>query len=637
MSWNTEKLSGKISIYFIQLLWGFLCLFITRFIFFYHNTSDFQDVVVQDYLVASWFDIVTIGLVFLPYAFFFFFPGSFFSWKGYSLFLRFQYLLLIVFLLFFNLIDVEYFTYTKKRSTMDVFEMVQGGNDLSQQIASYFRDFWFVMLVFVFLVFITNKVFSFTFNRYKQTKSKLFPNIVMFLFFLSLHVIIGRGGLVLKPISPIDASQFTKVENAGFVLNTPFTIIKSWNKKGLEEKEFMSLEKELSLFNPIQTSNPQRLLPDNTNVVVLILESFGNEWLGAAGSNPSYTPFLDSLITKSLYFENGIANGKKSIEAVPAIFASIPSLLDQPYISSVYGNNTIEALPTVLKKKGYTSAFFHGATNGSMKFDGFAAQAGFDHYFGRTEYNNEAHYDKSWGILDEYFNPWTARQLSAIKQPFLASLFTLSSHHPFYIPPHMRGKLRKGKEPICEAIHYGDYSLKLFFEEAKKQAWFENTLFILCADHTASSTNPIFNQRAEMYKIPIIFYHPKGLLPHEKKRELIQQIDIYPTILDLLNLDTKFYSFGKSAFKNIENQCFNYIEGTYNYFKKDKVLTFSNGVARNLLCGNSRTKLAVDSLSFYKNESRKMEQRLKAIVQRYNRDLIRNQTTAHEKENMVHH
>ena len=172
--------------------------------------------------------------------------------------------------------------------------------------------------------------------------------------------------------------------------------------------------------------------------MVLIVESFGNEWVGAAGAKKSFTPFLDSLTTESLYFKNGIANGKKSIEAVPSIFASLPSLLEIPYISSQYGNNRIEGLPRILKKEGYTSAFFHGATNGSMKFNGFAAQAGFDHYYGRTEYNNEKHYDGSWGILDEYFNPWTARKLSTLKQPFLASLFTLSSHHPFYIPPHMR-------------------------------------------------------------------------------------------------------------------------------------------------------------------------------------------------------
>jgi phosphoglycerol transferase MdoB-like AlkP superfamily enzyme len=156
------------------------------------------------------------------------------------------------------------------------------------------------------------------------------------------------------------------IENSAFVLNTPFTIVKSWNKKGLEEKHYFSIKTEKSLFNPIKTSIPQNLLPEKTNVMIIILESFGNEWVGASGAKVTYTPFFDSLTNESLFFPNGISNGKKSIEALPAILAGIPSLMDLPYISSQYGNNKIEALPQILKKQGYSSAFFHGATNGSL-------------------------------------------------------------------------------------------------------------------------------------------------------------------------------------------------------------------------------------------------------------------------------
>jgi phosphoglycerol transferase MdoB-like AlkP superfamily enzyme len=412
---------------------------------------------------------------------------------------------------------------------------------------------------------------------------------------------------------------------------------KSWSKEGLQEKHYFSLQAEKSIFDPIRFSVPQHILPNKTNVVVLIVESFGNEWVGAAGAKKSFTPFLDSLITESLYFKNGIANGKKSIEAVPSIFASIPSLLEIPYISSQYGNNRIEGLPRILKKEGYTSAFFHGATNGSMKFNGFAAQVGFDFYFGRKEYNNEKHYDGSWGILDEYFNPWTARKLSTLKQPFLASLFTLSSHHPFYIPPHMRGKLRKGPQPICEATHYGDYSLRKFFETAKKQPWYTNTVFVLCADHTAATNNPKYNQRTQMYKIPIVFFDPRGRLKKEKNEELFQQIDILPTLLDVLNIKTKYYSFGNSFFQKHEKEAVAYLDGTYFYFHNHFLLSFSQEKARYLYGLDSRTNTVVDSMKKHPKESQKMARRLKAMVQRYNRDLIHNQTTVYEKANIFHH
>jgi phosphoglycerol transferase MdoB-like AlkP superfamily enzyme len=610
---------------------------ICRVVFYFSNQADFSLLTANDWFVGAGFDLLTICLFFLPFITLSLLPGNFTIRSWYQGVLRGLFLVLNSTLVFFNLIDVEYFRFTKKRSTFDVFEMVQGGNDLSQQLASYFRDFWLVMILFIGFLTFTNFIFSKTVNKSKHPSAKLYKQLITLVLTLGFTIFIGRGGFVLKPLSPIDASQFTRVENTAFVLNTPFTMAKSWSKEGLQEKHFFSLKEEKFIFNPIHTSVPQHIFPNKTNVVVLIVESFGNEWVGAAGAKKSFTPFLDSLTTESLYFKNGIANGKKSIEAVPSIFASLPSLLEIPYISSQYGNNRIEGLPRILKKEGYTSAFFHGATNGSMKFDGFAAQAGFDHYYGRTEYNNEKHYDGSWGILDEYFNPWTARKLSTLKQPFLASLFTLSTHHPFYIPPHMRGKLRKGPQPICEATHYGDYSLRKFFETAKKQPWYKNTVFVLCADHTAATTNPKYNQRTEMYKIPIVFFDPSGRLKKEKNEELFQQIDIFPTLLDVLNIKTNYYSFGNSYFQKHNKEAVTYLDGSYYYFQNNFLLSFSQEKARYLYSLDSRTNKVVDSMKKHPKESKKMERRLKAMVQRYNRDLIHNQTTVYEKENIFHH
>ena len=620
-----------------RLTWVFLCMQFCRVVFYFANQADFSLICTKDWFVGAGFDVLTICLFFLPFIILSLLPGSFTKKRWYQWILRVVYIFLNSLLVFFNLIDVEYFRFTKKRSTVDVFEMVQGGNDLSQQLASYFRDFWLVMLLFIGFLVLTNLIFSKTVNKSEQLSRKLFKQLITLVLTLGFTIFIGRGGFVLKPLSPIDASQFTRIENTAFVLNTPFTMAKSWSKEGLQEKHYFSLKEEKFIFNPIHTSVPQHILPNKTNVVVLIVESFGNEWVGAAGAKKSFTPFLDSLTTESLYFKNGIANGKKSIEAVPSIFASLPSLLEIPYISSQYGNNRIEGLPRILKKEGYTSAFFHGASNGSMKFNGFAAQAGFDHYYGRKEYNNEKHYDGSWGILDEYFNPWTARKLSTLKQPFLASLFTLSSHHPFYIPPHMRGKLRKGPQPICEATHYGDYSLRKFFEMAKKQPWYKNTVFVLCADHTAATNNPKYNQRTEMYKIPIVFFDPRGRLKKEKNEEIFQQIDILPTLLDVLNVKTKYYSFGNSYFQNIEKEAVTYLDGSYYYFQNNFLLSFSQEKARYLYSLDSRTNKVVDSRINHSKESQKMVRRLKAMVQRYNRDLIHNQTTVYEKENIFHH
>lgn len=600
-----------------------LCMQLTRVIFLIYNWSNFIHIGFEDFTTSLWFDCVTICLLAFPFVVLSLLPFSFRNSKFYQKFIGFLFYVFLIVFVSLNLIDVEYFSYTQKRSTIDLFTVLGASNDFSQQLSSFFKDFWMLLvflLGFILLARFLNKRIQ------KRAEFSFGKDVLFFVLGVGMAIFIGRGGFILKPLTTIDAARFTRVENAALVLNTPFTMVKSYNQAGLEEKHYMSLEEEKRLFNPIRESKPLHILPEKTNVVIILLESFGNEWVGAAGAKKSFTPFLDSLTTVSLYFKNGIANGKKSIEAVPSIISSLPSLLDNPYISSTYGNNELESLPSILKKYGYESGFFHGATNGSMRFDGFAAQVGFDHYFGRKEYNNDAHFDKSWGILDEYFNPWTAQQLSKFKQPFFATLFTLSSHHPYFIPKHMRGKLRKGPQQICESIHYGDYSLKKFFEEAKKQPWYKNTIFVLCADHTSATNSQLYNQRTEMYKIPILFFDPSGRIKAQKETAIFQHIDILPTLLDLLNIDKKYYSYGQSYYQKHDSEGLTYIEGTYNYYKNPHMMTFSGEKARNLYSISTLRKDTPDSISFYKKEVKLYEKRVKAMIQRYNRDLILNQT-----------
>ena len=201
----------------------------------------------------------------------------------------------------------------------------------------------------------------------------------------------------------------------------------------------------------------------------------------------------------------------------------------------------------------------------------------------------------------------------------------------------MRGKLKKGKHPIAEAIHYGDYSLRKFFEEAKKQPWYDNTIFVICADHTSSTDSPLYGQRTEMYKIPILFFHPKGYIEPKIETDFFQHLDILPTLLDLLNVKTDYYSIGQSYYQRNEKEAITFLEGTYYYFRDNYLLTFSNDRARNLYNAKVQERDTPDSISYYREKSRTYEKRLKAIIQRYNRDLIQNQTSANEKKNPLHH
>jgi phosphoglycerol transferase MdoB-like AlkP superfamily enzyme len=364
-----------------------------------------------------------------------------------------------------------------------------------------------------------------------------------------LTIIIGRGGFQLKPIGIIESTNYCSLKNSPAVLNSAFTIIKTYDFVGVEAKKYFSEQQANRLFNPIQKTHPQYILKGKPNVVFILLESFGTMYCGPA-SPESYTPFLDSILNESMYFDYGIANARTSMDALPTVVSSIPTWMNESFILSSYSSNQFQGLPSILKSDGYESAFFHGATNGSMRFDAYASAAGFDHYFGRTEYNNDKHFDGNWGIMDHHFMNWSIDRMSELKKPFFSMIFTLSSHHPFTIPKEFKKKVSRGPDPLCATISYVDFAFKAFWEKAQKQDWFENTLFIFCADHVGPTNRSDRTSLEWSHRIPIAFYHSSGELPKMDSGHPFQQIDILPTTLDLLNVKTDFFAIGVSCFSS---------------------------------------------------------------------------------------
>ncbi len=617
----------------LRLAIVFVLLQLTRIIFYFSNSNSFLEVSFCDFFWGAWFDLVTISLYFLAYGSLFLLPIRIRHLRWHRLTFKISFLLITFFMVMLNLIDSAYFPFTQKRSTSDLVSTVSTGSDFGQLVTTFLSENWHLLLLFGFLILITEQFYRKTEETEEklgisaQTKSQFRKsNWISFLVLVPIFIFVGRGGIRPKPIGVLDATAFTSSQNTALVLNTPFTFLKTIGVDGLQEKYYFSKEEELHMFDPIRTSIPANLLPHNTNVVILVLESFGKEFVGKLSGEESYTPFLDSLMGQSLYYDNAFANGKKSNEAIPAILASIPSLAQEPYMSSPYSDNQLIALPTILKETGYSTAFFHGATNGSMLFDSFSKRCGIDQYYGRTEYGNDAHFDGTWAISDGYFNPWAAKKMSELKPPFFSLLFNTSSHHPYFIPEKFRKHTKTGPQPICASISYADYALKLFFEEAKKQDWYANTLFVFVADHSPGSETPEYSFRHEMYRIPIGFYHPKGLIKAEKRSEITQQLDLFPTILDLLNVKNTYYSYGSSLLQNTERYVITHLEGSYYYFSGEEMMIFNDDKAQILLNFTNGGLVTESELPNYTRIVAVREKRLKAILQRYSRDLISNQT-----------
>jgi phosphoglycerol transferase MdoB-like AlkP superfamily enzyme len=606
----------------------------TRLFFFINNFAQFSELkfgqILIIFLAGIRFDLSAIGYIDGLLIILFFVPGNFKFTKTFRAVIGFVYICVNSLLILSNLADSEYFKFTKKRATVFIFDVLGFGNTMSDGlnlIPQFIHDFWYIVLIW--LIFTT--VLIWTYSRRKQIEKILNYNLKLFFtetaFFciiVALTVLAARGGFQLKPVSTLGASEYAGQENSAFVLNTPFSIIKSIGKTRFEEKTYFSKQELQKIYSPIREYKSDKKFR-KMNVVIIILESFSAEYVGALNHSKTYTPFLDSLIGKSLLFENAYADGTQSVEAVPSVISSIPSLSDTPFITSPYNSNKYLSLTQILKNEGWFTSFFHGGSRGTMGFDSYAKSTGTDSVYERPEYNNEKDYDGNWGIFDEHFLQFTARKYNTFPQPFFSYIFTLSSHHPYTVPEEYKNQFAEGDLPIEKAVEYADFSLKEFFETASKMPWYQNTLFVLSADHTGPAFGKFYKNPVGRFKIPIIFFSPSDtLLGGKKDSKTVSQIDIFPSVLDYLNYHKKFFSFGTSVFQN-QNQNFavNFLEGMYQTVSDGHILFF-NGKNITGFYDIKKDSLLTQNLEKENSEQKNQcEKNIKAFIQTYNNRMIK--------------
>ena len=317
------------------------------------------------------------------------------------------------------------------------------------------------------------------------------------------------------------------------------------------EKDFMPQEEADRMWPVVHRYGDTTLIPHRPNVAIIILESFSAAYSGRLnGTGEGYMPFLDSLMGQSLWYSRAYANGRRSIDGIPAVVASMPKMMEEAFIESPYATRPITALPGLLGAEGYATSFFHGGHNGTMGFDAFARSAGFDTYVGRDQYPDPKDDDGVWGIRDRPFLQFWARQMEGERQPFLSCLFTLSTHHPYKLPEADAKRFAGGELAIMPTLRYADDALRRFFTTARTMPWFRNTLFIITADHTADLLRQgETSGSAYDHWVPLCYYMPGRLAPRHETR-VTQQIDILPTVLDLIGYPKPFFAFGSSSLRN---------------------------------------------------------------------------------------
>ena len=484
-----------------------------------------------------------------------------------------------------NFFDFIYYRFSQSRLTTRVFDILENETNKMALAGSFIYNYWHVFIFFFLLVY----VWIYLYKKIEITHVKPIYDLKFYIFstlsslFIVFVCVIGvRGGIgnATRPINMVDAHRFVKKGiHADFVLNSPFSFIRTFNKNFFKKKNFMDPSKVNQVLNPIKKVNDS--VYSQPNVMILVMESFGREYIGAFNKKRnienyvSYTPFLDSLSTNSMIFTNAFANGRQSIEALPSILASVPSF-KIPFTSSPYANQEIQSLVSVFNEKGYTTSFFHGAPNGSMGFLGLSNILKFDNYFGKNEFNDNSLYDGFWGIWDEPFLQYVNNTTSKLKEPFFSTFFSLSSHEPFYVPEKYEGVFPKGDVQMHQVIGYSDNALRKFFESAKKEPWFENTIFIITADHTNQFWYPYYSAPVNRFSIPVLFYHPNNSLKGEND-VLMQQMDIFPSLIDLLGYDKSLNTWGRSVFSGLGQPFSINYSGTVYHFSMNKFTLVFDG------------------------------------------------------------
>ncbi len=558
-------------------------------------------------------------------------PFRFRERPGYRRALKILFLTVNILALLVNVADGVYFRNARKRFTSDEFSYLSNNDNNLPVVLKAIGENWWLLLWFALLVGLL--IYGYRKINYQPTRIRnrwAYFGVNLALLLLSVGLVIGaiRGGFSrqTRPITLSNATQYTSSSTkANLILSNPFCILRTAGNPSITYTKFFDQATLDSLYTPYHYPQGEAPILGRRNVVLFILESFSAEHSGLLNPDlypdgQGFTPFLDSLMREGYYFTNAYANGRKSIEALPSVLSSIPSYRTS-FVLMPQALSRMDAMPNLLAEQGYATSFFNGSSRGSMGFGAYATLAGIQTYYSREDYE-AAHgrddFDGYWGIWDEPFLQYMAETLAHTPQPFFASVFTLTSHHPFVVPDRYRDSLPKGKTKVHPGVAYTDMALRRFMETAAQEPWYDSTLFVFVADHVSSETfapktlTPTGNTH-----ILYFLYTPDGAL-RGADTGVTQQIDIMPTVLGLLGNRKPYFAFGRDVLHEPDRRAMavNGVGENYQAITDSMVLYFNGNEAVSAFALHD-TLQRHDLLSTHSPYLEKMETDLKARLQQY--------------------
>ncbi|KGQ23909.1 phosphoglycerol transferase I [Gallibacterium anatis CCM5995] len=551
------KLPVKLLVFSIFLFLFFRLLFIGLYPDYFLDQISIKELL-QSFLYGIRFDL-NISVIFLS-------PILLISILPFSIIgsLRFQKVLscfsLIVFIVFsiISLIDLSYFGEVYRHLGREIFLVNKDIGflfDVAFKSRLLYTISGFIILGIIILSYIAFIIYPLK-NSVNLNSSSIFSRSLLGISFLIFCFWLARGMIIQgRPISYADAFENTiSASQANLVLNSPFVVWKQFRKQEKlgpinlltdKEKDQISFRDDVFLFQSNEKENYK-------NIVFILLESWSYKYIdGLAHRNYNVTPFIDSLIKKSIVWDNYYAAGKRSIIGIQAVLSSVPALNNHPVLGFGLELNKISRIGKILNDHQYRTIMMQTSNRRSFNVNSIANVLGFQEYYGKEDvpiikkYPQEPpHFGWDYDSLQFLLNKLNETPESKL---FFAFLFTGSTHEPFadagkefHIYPHNQSN----ENGFLNTLRYSDWSLEQFMKAAEKQPWYQNTIFIFTADHTLNSL-PSENLK-EQFHIPLIIYSPDGSLSAKRESQFASQYDLFPTMLDLLGIDTPISTFGQS-------------------------------------------------------------------------------------------
>ncbi|MBU1369103.1 MAG: sulfatase-like hydrolase/transferase [Bacteroidetes bacterium] len=573
-----KKLHAQLFLPKLALFW--LLLFTALrvlFLLYYNQLLQAENIpaeaILMTFSAAFWLDISTIGyLLALPFLLFSI-AGT--LQKRFPLHLITFYILLMTALyVLMALGETGLYAEWKTKLSYKALSYLKQPSEVFNSVET--SKFFVLIVIWCFVSFAAILLYFkwFNFKRSSALPSRkqtfLFFPVWLILLFLGI-----RGGLKEIPITT-SAAYFSSYNILNITaVNPAYNLLVSamdsrrFNKenlfKSMPDDEARLLVDELhqtkcdSTVSILKTKQP--------NIVVVLLESWSADLIASLGGEEGITPHFAELEKEGLLFTNFYASANRSQQAIGSLFAGMPGLPLTTITNHPEKYNALPSLIKLLNKENYHSSFYFGGQLIYGNILSYLIYNEFDKIVEGDDIQEDFPRGKL-GVHDSFMLPWFAHELSNLPQPFFSTVFTLSSHSPYDFPMDHPIQWPKLEKDFINSAHYTDKALALFFETARKQSWYENTLFLIMADH---SHNTYRNHPIETFdyrKIPLLISGPalKDSLRGKQFDLICGNTDIPATILAQLSLPREAFFWSKNVF----NSCYQ----PFAYFETNEGLGF---------------------------------------------------------------